>query len=193
MQKLPEQQAGARWEPRWSDELLMAAIPMEGTNDRGLPGMERLNVLMDLAHDSSTGPEVMIQPWLYPVYGLEEPFVPFEGIAVACEDWIEEEGPEAQRMYYEDEDRDDGWRVSWHGQGVREFPFGRSNACLALLYQRELDEGVGRLYRIHFHVVRNTEHDTRCPIGLLITTSDGDDMSADVVRALYDQLMEETR
>lgn len=190
---LAEDEYGPEWAPRWSDDQLLVAIRLQELNDRGLPSMERLNLLMDTAYDNSTL-EAPIQPFLYPVWDEEDVedgrAAHYDGIAVACPEWLPEEGADATRMFFDAEVTADGWAVDWHGLGVAEFPYVRVNAVLTLMYQRELDEGEGRLFRPHFHVVRRAEHDARRPVGLLITTTAGDDLTYDVTEAMYRQLME---
>lgn len=195
---LPEDEYGPEWAPRWSDDQLLIALRLQELNDRGLPSMERLNILMDTAFDNSTV-DAPIQPFLYPVWDIEDiedgdlSKVHYDGIAVACPEWLTEEGAEAQRAYFDDEVAADGWAVDWHGLGVREFPYVRSNSVLGLLYQRELDAGEGRVYRPHFHVVRRSEHEARRPVGLLITTAAGDDLTHDVLEVMFQHLMEAVR
>lgn len=173
------------WMPRWGQDQLMAAIPLQELNERGIPDVERLNELMDSAYNDGW------QPFVYPVWAIEDTHV-FDGLILAQAEWLEEfggEGHQGQRAFYEAQG-DDGWTINWHHQGVVAFPYERVNDCLYLLYQRELDEGIGRTFRIHFHIVRRSEHDARNPIGILLTTASGDDLDYDVTHAMYTNLME---
>jgi hypothetical protein len=179
-------QAYSEWMPKWSDDMLAAAIKLQGINDQGLPDIDRLNELMDSAHNDGW------QPFLYPVWAIQDT-QKFDGMIVAEPEWLEEfggEGHQGQRQFYEIQG-DDGWTLNWHHKGVVEFPYERVNDCLYLIYQRELDEGLGRTNKIHFHIVRRAEHDARNPIGILLTTADGDDLDYDVTHAMYHNLMEE--
>lgn len=174
-----------RWAPRWGDDQLYAAIPLQRLNKRGIPHLDFLNELFDSAYRDNQ------RVYIYPVW--EEPEnedVYFVGLAIADEEWITE-GPEGQRQYWlEQMAQDPGWAIDWTGQGVLEFPFERINECLYLLYQRELDEEIGRYCRIQFHLIRAKDHDERYPIGILLTTTYGDEMSPEVAKAMYNQLME---
>lgn len=175
----------SEWMPRWTDDQLIAAIPLQQINNQGLSDIERLNELMDSAYVDGH------QPFLYPVWSIEDTHK-FDGLIIAVPEWLEEfggEGHQGQRQFYEMQG-DDGWTINWHHKGVFEFPYERINDCLYLLYQRELDDGIGRTFKVHFHIVRKAEHDARNPVGILLTTADGDTFDYDVTHAMYHNLME---